>query len=307
MTKTKKPKSLSLGYQMKRSWVSYVMLAPFFTLFFTFTVLPVLSSAVLSFTSFNMLEMPTFVGFMNYRHLLVNDDVFWIAFRNTLIFALVTGPAGYVLMVLLAWFVNELRGLVRTTLTLLIYAPSMVGGGAFLIWFLLFSPDAHGYINGFLMRWNIIMEPREWLIDPRTSLGVIMIVQLWISMGAGFLAIVAGFKSVDRTYYEAAAIDGVRNRFQELWFVTLPLIAPQMLFAAILQLAGSFAVWEISVNLAGFPSTEYAASTVVTHMVDYAQIRYELGNASALAVILFFIMLAVNMGLRRMFKDKISN
>ena len=299
-------KSMSLARQMRRSWISYVMVAPFFILFFIFTVMPVLSSAALSFTSFNMLETPSFVGFMNYRHLLVNDDVFWIAFRNTLIFALVTGPIGYVLMVLLAWFINELKGLLRTTLTLLIYAPSMIGG-AFFVWFFLFSPDAHGYINGFLMRWNIIYEPIQWLIDPRYVLGVIMIVQLWISMGAGFLAIVAGLKSVDRTYYEAASIDGLKNRFQELWFVTLPLIAPQMLFAAILQLAGSFAVWEISVNLAGFPSTEYAASTIVTHMVDYAQIRYELGNASALAVILFFIMLVVNMGLRRMFRDKIGN
>jgi len=282
------------------------MLAPFFTLFFIFTILPVLSSAVLSFTDFNMLETPNFVGFNNYRHLLVNDDVFMIAFRNTMIFALVTGPIGYVLMVLLAWFVNEIKGVLRTTLTLLIYAPSMMGT-AFFIWFILFSPDAHGYINGFLMRWNLIHEPIEWLINPDYVLGVLMIVQLWISMGVGFLAVLAGFKTVDRTYYEAAALDGVRNRFQELWHVTLPLISPQMFFAAIMQLAGSFAVWEISVHLAGFPSTEYAASTIVTHIVDYAQIRYELGMASALAVILFFIMLAVNFGLRKMFIKKVGN
>ena len=291
---------------MKQSWISYAMIAPFFTLFFVFTLLPVLSSAVLGFTSFNMLEMPRFVGLSNYRHLLVNDDVFWIAFRNTLIFALVTGPIGYVLMVLLAWFINEIKGFLRTFLTLLIYAPSMMGA-AFFIWFFLFSPDAHGYINGFLMRWNIIMEPVLWLIDPRFALGVIMVVQLWISMGAGFLAIVAGLKAVDSMYYEAAAIDGVQNRFQELWHVTLPLIAPQLFFAAILQLAGSFAVWELSINLAGFPSTEYAASTIGTHIVDYAQIRYELGIASALAVILFFIMLVVNLGLRKIFINKVQN
>ncbi|MCL2188407.1 MAG: sugar ABC transporter permease [Defluviitaleaceae bacterium] len=303
MVKTRK---VSLLHQMKRSWVSYVMLAPFFTLFFIFTVLPILSSAVLGFTSFNMLETPRFVGFNNFRHLLVNDDVFWIAFRNTMIFALVTGPLGYVLMVFLAWFINEIKGILRTILTLLIYAPSMMGT-AFFIWFILFSPDAHGYINGFLMRWNIIHEPIEWLLHPDYVLGVIMLVQIWISMGVGFLAVLAGFKTVDRTYYEAAALDGVRNRFQELWHVTLPLIAPQMFFAAIMQLAGSFAVWEISVNLAGFPSTEYAASTIVTHIVDYAQIRYELGMASALAVILFILMLVINVGLRRMFINKVGN
>ena len=299
-------RKMTLGYQIKRSWVSYVMLAPFFLLFFAFTVLPILTSAFLSFTDFNMLEVPSFVGFSNYRHLLVNDDVFWIAFRNTMIFALVTGPLGYVLMVFLAWFINEIKGPLRTLLTLFVYAPSMIGG-AFFIWSILFSSDAHGYINGFLMRWNLIQEPILWLIDPRYVLGVLMLVQLWLSMGAGFLAVLAGFKTVDRTYYEAAALDGVRNRFQELWFVTLPLIAPQMFFAAIMQLAGSFAVWEISISLAGFPSTEYAASTIVTHIVDYAQIRYELGMASAIAVILFFLMLVVNMGLRRMFINKVGN
>ncbi|MCL2604256.1 MAG: sugar ABC transporter permease [Defluviitaleaceae bacterium] len=303
MTNTK---ALSLGYRIKRSWISYLMLAPFFLLFFVFTILPVLSSIVLSFTNFNMLETPSFAGLSNYRHLLVNDQVFWIAFRNTMIFTLVTGPAGYVLMVFLAWFINELRGFIRTLLTLLIYAPSMIAGAAFFIWFIIFSPDAHGYLNGFLMRWNIIHEPVMWLLDARYVLGVLMVVQLWISMGAGFLAVLAGFKAVDRTYYEAAAIDGVRNRFQELWHVTLPLIAPQMFFAAIMQLAGSFAVWEISVHMAGFPSTEYAASTIVTHIVDYAQIRYELGNASALAVILFFLMLVVNLGLRKLFVNKVN-
>ena len=302
-----KSRKLTLSYQIKKSWISYVMIAPFFILFFVFTIMPVLSSAVLGFTNFNMLETPNFIGLTNFRHLLVYDDVFMIAFRNTMIFALVTGPLGYVLMVLLAWFINELKGVIRTTITLIIYAPSMIAGAAFFIWFFLFSPDAHGYINGFLMRWGIIHEPVLWLINPNTVLIIIMIVQIWISMGVGFLAVLAGFKAVDKTYYEAAAIDGIRNRFQELWFVTLPLIAPQMFFAAIMQLAGSFAVWEISVHLAGFPSTEYAASTIVAHIVDYAQIRYELGMASALAVILFFIMVIVNLGLRRMFINKISN
>jgi len=302
-----KSRKLTLSYQIKKSWISYVMIAPFFILFFIFTIMPVLSSAVLGFTNFNMLETPNFIGLTNFRHLLVYDDVFMIAFRNTMIFALVTGPLGYVLMVLLAWFINELKGVIRTTVTLIIYAPSMIAGAAFFIWFFLFSPDAHGYINGFLMRWGLIYEPVLWLINPSTVLAVIMVVQIWISMGVGFLAVLAGFKAVDKTYYEAAAIDGIRNRFQELWFVTLPLIAPQMFFAAIMQLAGSFAVWEISVHLAGFPSTEYAASTIVAHIVDYAQIRYELGMASALAVILFFIMVVVNLGLRRLFINKISN
>jgi multiple sugar transport system permease protein len=281
------------------------MILPFFLLFSIFTILPILSAIVLSFTDFNMLQWPNWVGWSNYKYLLIGDDVFWIAFRNTLLFTLVTGPLGYALSILLAWFINDLRGWLRTFLTLLIYAPSMVGG-AFFIWFYLFSPDAYGYVNGFLLRWSLIKQPVEWLIDPRYNMYVLMLVQLWVSMGAGFLAIIAGLKTVDRSLYEAANIDGIRNRFQELIKITLPAVAPQLLFAAILQIAASFAVSEISISLAGFPSTEHSATTMGTHLVDYAQVRHELGNSSALAVVLFGLMLGANALLRKAFKNTVE-
>jgi multiple sugar transport system permease protein len=290
---------------LKKHGVSYLMIAPFFIFFFVFTILPIAAAIVLSFTDFNMLEWPNWVGWANYKYLLIGDDVFWIAFRNTLLFTLVTGPLGYVLSILLAWFINELRGWLRTFLTLLIYAPSMVGG-AYFVWFYLFSPDAYGYVNGFLMKWSIIKQPIEWLIDPRVNMNILMLVQLWVSMGAGFLAIIAGLKSVDRSLYESAAIDGIRNRFQELVKITLPAVAPQLLFAAILQIASSFAVSEISINLAGFPSTEHSATTMGTHMIDYAQVRHELGNSSALAVVLFALMWGANTLLRKAFKNTVD-
>ena len=295
----------ALRIHFKKYRVCYLMLTPFFSMLFVFTVLPLITSVVLSFTDFNMLQWPNWVGWDNYRHLLVGDDVFWIAFRNTMLFTLVTGPIGYALSVLLAWFINELRGFLRTFLTLLIYAPSMMAG-AYFVWFYLFSPDAYGYINGFLLRWSIIKQPIEWLIDPRFNMYVLMLIQLWVSMGAGFLSIIAGFKAVDRTLYEAASIDGIRNRFQELLRITLPAIAPQLLFAAILQVAASFAVSEISINLAGFPSTEHSATTIGTHLIDYAQVRREMGNASALAVLLFLLMISANYLLRRAFKNTVD-
>ncbi len=291
--------------QIKKHRISYFMLAPFFVFFSVFTILPIISAIALSFTDFNMLEAPNFVGWDNYRYLLIGDDVFWIAFRNTMLFTLVTGPLGYALSILLAWFINELRGWLRTFLTLLIYAPSMVGG-AYFVWFYLFSPDAYGYVNGFLMQWNIIKKPIEWLIDPNVNMNILMLVQLWVSMGAGFLAIIAGLKSVDRALYESASMDGIRNRFQELIKITLPAVAPQLLFAAILQIASSFAVSEISINLAGFPSTEHSATTIGTHMLDYAQVRHELGNSSALAVILFSLMWGANTLLRKAFKNTVD-
>nr|MDD6335119.1 sugar ABC transporter permease [bacterium] len=277
------------------------MVAPFMLLFTTFTVLPVLASIVLSFTNFNMLEWPNWVGWSNYITMFVKDDVFWIAVRNTLVFAFLTGPLSYVLALMLAWFINELPKKLRAFMTLCIYAPSITGG-AYFIWTYIFSGDAYGLINGWLMSWGLIQEPILWLTDEKYMMTVLIIVQLWMSMGAGFLALIAGLRNVDHELYEAAAIDGTKNRWQELWYVTLPSIAPQMIFAAVLQIASSFAVADVSMNLAGFPSTNYAGHTIVLHMYDYGSVRYEMGYAAAIAVVLFAAMALTNSLIRFVFK-----
>ena len=233
----------SLRYQMKKNRASYAMMAPYFILFFFFTVLPVLMSIVLSFTDFNMLEAPNFVGWRNYVKLFLEDNIFTVALKNTLIFAVITGPVSYMLCLLFAWIINE---------------------------------------------------PILWMQTEKYVLPVLIVVQLWLSLGTGFLSFIAGLQTVDKSMYEAAALDGVKNRWQELWYVTLPAMKPQLMFGAVMQITQSFAVADISINLAGNPSVNYAGATVVTHLLDYGSTRFEMGYASAIATILFLLMVGTN-------------
>lgn len=279
--------------EMRRNRVSYFFLAPFFIIFLTFTVIPVVISMGLSFTSFNILETPRWVGWQNYVRLLLADDVFVRAIQNTFLFAAITGPIGYLMALLFAWFINELPPKIRAVMVLVFYAPS-ISGNIFMIWTVLFSGDAHGYINSVLMRLGIFTEPILWLQDPAYMLGVIMVVVLWMSLGTGFLAFVAGLQSVDKTLYEAGLVDGVKNRWQELWFITLPSMKPMLMFGAVMSITASFAVSDVTIALAGMPSTDYAAHTVVNHLIDFGGIRFEMGYASAIATLLFLTMIGTN-------------
>lgn len=283
----------TLRYRIVRNRVSYFMIAPYFILFFFFTVLPVLMSIGLSFTYFNMLELPTFVGWKNYIKLFLEDDVFLISLKNTLIFAVVTGPVSYMLCLLFAWIINEFRGKLRAFLTLIFYAPSICGN-AYLVWNLILTGDRYGYLNGILLKLDIINEAKLWMQTEKYILPVLIVVQLWLSLGTGFLSFIAGLQTVDKSMYEAAALDGVKNRWQELWYVTLPAMKPQLMFGAVMQITQSFAVADISINLAGNPSVNYAGATVVTHLLDYGSTRFDMGYASAIATILFLLMVGTN-------------
>ena len=283
----------SLRYQIKKNRASYAMMAPYFILFFFFTVLPVLMSMVLSFTDFNMLEVPNFIGWRNYIKLFLEDNIFTIALKNTLIFAVITGPVSYMLCLLFAWIINEFKGVLRAFLTLIFYAPSICGN-AYLVWNLILTGDRYGYLNGILLKLGIINEPILWMQTEKYVLPVLIVVQLWLSLGTGFLSFIAGLQTVDKSMYEAAALDGVKNRWQELWYVTLPAMKPQLMFGAVMQITQSFAVADISINLAGNPSVNYAGATVVTHLLDYGSTRFEMGYASAIATILFLLMVGTN-------------
>ena len=286
-------KQATLSYQIKRNKASYFMLAPYFILFFFFTVLPVVISVGLSFTHFNMLEMPTFVGWKNYIKLFLEDDIFMISLKNTLLFAVITGPISYMLCLLFAWIINEFKGKLRAFLTLIFYAPSICGN-AYLVWNLILTGDRYGYLNGILLELDIINEAKLWMQTEKYVLPVLIVVQLWLSLGTGFLSFIAGLQTVDKSLYEAAALDGVKNRWQELWYVTLPAMKPQLMFGAVMQITQSFAVADISINLAGNPSVNYAGATVVTHLLDYGSTRFEMGYASAIATVLFLLMVGTN-------------
>ena len=224
--------------------------------------------------------------------LLINDTVFYTALKYTFIFAVITGPLSYFLCFILAWFINEFPRGIRTVLTLMFYAPSLCSS-VYFIWQFIFSGDTYGIVNGFLMKIGVINEPVQWFTDTRYMLPILMVVQLWMSLGTGFLSFIAGFQGIDRTLYEAASVDGIKNRWQELIYITFPLLKPQLIFSAIMQIATAFSVSGISQALCGMPSTKYAAHTLVLHIVDYGSIRYEMGYACAISVVLFVVVLLI--------------
>ena len=284
--------------EMKKNKVAYVMIAPFMLLFFVFTVFPVLLSIGLSFTDFNLLEFPHFLGLNNYIRLFLDDDIFILACQNTLIFASITGPVSYLLSLLIAWFINELGPKLRSVVTLVFYAPS-ISGSVYLVWQTLFSSDSYGWVNGTLINLGIIDDAILWFKDADYVMPLCIVVALWTSLGTAFLSFIAGLQNVPRHLYEAGAVDGIKNRWQELWNITLPYMKPQLMFGAVLSITQSFGFGAIVDALCGFPSVEYAAHTIVHHLNDYGGQRYEMGYASAIAVILFVVMVGANLIIKK--------
>ena len=256
----------SVWKQISADRDSYIMMLPFLLFFLVFTVIPILAAVVLSFTDFNMLEIPSFIGWENYSRLFMEDEVFLKALKNTLILALINGPLGYIVAFFVAWLINELNSKIRVIVTLIFYAPS-ISGNIYFIWKFLFSGD--------------------------TALIVIVIIQFWTSLGVSFLAFIAGFQSVDKAQYEAGAIDGIKNRFQELWHITIPNMKHMLLFGAVMQIANMFSVGQVTQELTGgYLSIEGSTLTIINHMTDYGTVRYEMGYASAVAVVLFLLVWA---------------
>ncbi len=290
-----------LRREIARNVDAYLFIAPFFLIFFVFTVLPVLTSILLSFTYYNILEFPSFVGLQNYFNLFLNDDVFLLSVKNTLLIAVITGPIGYLVSFLFAWFINELSPTLRAIMVVVFYAPS-ISGNVYMVWSILFSGDAYGYINAFLLNLGFIFEPIQWLTDPKYMLTVVILVMLWMSLGSGFLAFVAGLQTVDRAMYEAGYVEGVKNRWQELWYITLPTMRPQLLFGAVMSITASFSAGDVTSALCGFPSTDYAAHTMINHLNDYGNIRFEMGYACAIATLLFFMMIGCNQVIQKLLR-----
>lgn len=276
--------------EMKKNLPYYVLLAPFFTLFVIFMLIPVLAAMLLSLTDFNMVQAPNWVGLQNYVRIFIDDEIFMISLRNTLIYAVVTGPVGFILSFVVAWLINEMPRSIRTMVTLLMYAPALAGN-VYFVWQYLFSSDSAGFLNNLLIQFGIIKDPITWLTDPKYNFGVTMVVIIWLSFGTGFLSFVAGLQALDHSYYEAAALDGLRNRWQELYYVTLPQMGPQLLFGAVMSISSAFSVGYHNKALTGFPSTNYSTHTILLHSLDYADNRYELGYSSAISVVLFTLMI----------------
>ncbi len=270
--------------------VCYLFLLPYAILFITFSVLPVINSIYYSFTNYNILEKAEFIGARNYINLFLQDEVFQKAVKNTFYIAFITGPIGYIMAFIFAWLINELPRWIRTVVTFVFYIPS-IAGSAYLVFKTLFSDDQYGWLNAWLVKIGITTSPIAFLTDPRYAMKVLVPIILWQSLGTGFLSFIAGFKGIDQSQYEAGYIDGIRNRWQELWYITLPNMKPMLLFGAVMSITNSFNVCDVPKALFGYPSTDYCVRTIVTHLFDYGFERFEMGYASAIATVLFLTMI----------------
>lgn len=292
---------------LRRKWNQYkvgtILFAPFFLLFALFVVVPVVEAVGLSFTNYDMVQTPRFLGFNNYKLLFMDDDIFLLALKNTLLVAIIAGPIGFLASFFMAWIINQLRA--RNAFALAFYAPSITSSVALsTVWLYFFSSDRYGLINNFLINTGLISTPILWNQDGATILPVVILIQIWMSMGTGFLVFLSGLQTIPGELYEAGAIDGIKSKLSELWYITLPQMKPQLLFGSVTAVSGVFGVFDIPVAFAGMPSPNYAAHTLVAHMYDYAFIRFEMGYASAVAVVLFVITFFIGQVLLRLLSSK---
>lgn len=289
---------------LDREGSAYAFLAMYALLFFVFIVIPVVLAGALSFTFFDTIQPPTFTGLRNYIVLLTQDDIFMrYVLPNTVKFAVLVGPGGYALAFILAWMLAQLPKVPRTVLALILYSPSMTTGVTMsVVWKTLFSGDQNGYLNSMLMEWGVIQAPIQWLASPEYLMTIMIFVTLWSSMGVGFLAMLAGILEVNPELYEAGAIDGIQNRFQEIIHITIPSMRPQMLFGAVMAIVGTFQAGAIGVTLSGTnPTPQYAGQLIVNHIEDYGFLRYEMGYAAAVSVVLLLMVLFFSRVANRLF------
>ena len=284
-------KAASPQESFKENLPCYIMIAPFILLFILFLIIPIVASVVLSLFDFDMVSAPRFIGFTNYFRMFFDDEVFVTIVKNTLVLALITGPVGFALSFVLAWFLNEFKPFMRTLLSFMFYCPALVGN-AYFIWQVAFSSDSYGYMNSILLSLRLITQPKQWFSDSALIVPIVVMIQLWMSMGISFLSNISGLQNINPELFEAGAVDGIRNRWQELWYITLPGMRNMLFFSAVMQIASAFSISNIVTTLAGYPTVGYAADTVVSYLTDIGSVRYEMGYASALSVVLFIVMFA---------------
>ncbi len=272
-------------------------LLPYVSLFIVFIIIPVIIAIFLSFTYFNTIQTPEFIGLRNYIELLTRDEVFMQhVLPNTIKFAFIVGPIGYMMSFILAWMLAQIPHRPRTLFAIVLYSPSMTAGIAMgVVWTVLFSGNATGYLNAWLINFGLIQEPIQFLTSPQYLMNIMILVSLWGSMGVGFLAMLAGILNIDQSLYEAAYVDGLRNRWQEIFYITIPSMKPQMLFGAVMAVVGTFQVGAIGVQLSGAnPTPQYAGQLMVNHIEDFGFIRYLMGYASAISVVLLILIYSIS-------------
>jgi len=287
--------------------IAYAFVFPYALMFCIFIIIPVIVAIGLSFTYFDTVRQPIWIGFTNYINILTDDPIFMQkVLPNTIKYAVIVGPGGYILSFILAWMLSQITPRLRTLYALIIYSPTLTGGVTMaVVWRIIFAGDSSGYLNSILLRLGLISDPIVYLQSQEYLLLIMIIVTLWSSMGVGFLAILAGILNVNPEMYEAGYIDGIKNKFQEVIYITIPSIKPQMLFGAVMAIVGTFAAGGIGVALSGSnPTPQYSGQLIVNHIEYYGFNKYEMGYAAALSVLLLIGIYLFSRLAFRLFRDK---
>ena len=300
-------KTIPFKHKKREARTAQLFVLPYFLAFLVFITIPVVIGMFLSFTYFNLIQAPEYIGFSNYVYLFTSDDAFMQdVIPNTLQFVVIVGPIGYMLGFFLAWMLAQLPSKLRTVLALIIYSPSMTAGITMAVmWRIIFSGDESGYLNSVLLNINVITQPIQWLQNPEYLLLIMIVVTLWSSMGIGFLAMLAGVLNINQELYEAAYVDGMKNKWQEIFYITIPSMKPQMLFGAVMSLVATFNAGAIGAQLSGQnPTPQNAGQLIVTHLEDYGFIRYDMGYAAAIAVMLLLLVYMFSRVAFKLFGDQ---
>ena len=278
-----KPSRSPLRAWARKYGIGACFYMPFFLLFCLFTIIPVFVSMFMSLTDYDMLGHAGFIGMDNYANLFLHDGNFLLALKNTFLIGGVSGVIVYLASFLFAWVINNMK--LKKLYTVLFYMPSIAGGMG-VIWDYLFSGDRYGLINNALIRVGLLNQPIVWNQNADWIIPINMLIIIWGSMGTGFLVFLAGLQNEDKQLIEAGRIDGIRADWQELWYIILPQMKPQLLFGAINSIVGALGVFP---SFGGFPSPNYVAHTLSAHIQDYGFLRFEMGYASAVSMILFLL------------------
>mgnify|MGYP004662299341 CR=1 FL=1 len=304
MNKQSSPLAKKRPLRSRDVW-GWLFMAPFLIPLIVFGIIPVIYSLCMSLFSYNLYEPAVFVGLDNFRSLLLEDEEFGKAVKNTLIYAFTVTPIVFLLNFILAWVINSFKRGLRNLLVVLFYIPQMTTGTAMtVIWLYVFSGDRYGVLNYLLTSLGWISAPIQWTTDTGILFGVVIFIGIMMGSGMSFLTFVAAFQALPADMYEAGRIDGIRSSFQELIYLTMPQMKPQLLFSAITSSVAAFAIADIPAQVAGFPSPDYAAHTIALHMRDYGFTRFEIGYASAISVILFALTFATGFVLRKVLATK---
>jgi len=287
MSKTSSVKKL----KKQENLVGYLFASPWLLGLIVLGLFPILLSFYFSFTNYNMISAPTFVGFENYRILLTNDNLFWKSMYNTVYHVVIAVPLGIFVGISLALLLNnKIRGI--SVYRTMFYLPNVVSIVAMtLLWMWLFQPN-FGLINQLLKPlYNLFhMEPIGWYLDQNLSKLTLILMGLWTA-GGSMVIYLAQMQDIPTTLYESAEIDGA-GWWQKTFHITLPLMTPSIFFNFIMGLIGSFQVFTIAYIMTnGGPSrsTYYYAY----YLFDKMMIDKAMGMASAMAWILLVIVLVV--------------